>query len=179
MAWDKTLPADTSQLRLGPSYIRDNWDAIETADTSLGQTGVNLSEQAGDLALFASTYRLYSKDSGGNTELFGINSNGDVTQFSKESSTLAASGNIFIPGGLFAQWRTQSVTSGNSVSFPTAFGAAPYYVNFIVQGTPANNRLYQRISGTPTAAAFTPLILNTSGLGITATIKWFAFGVPA
>lgn len=51
MAWNKEKPADTEKIRIGPSVIRDNWEAIEEndtadADSSLNQWVVHLIDRA-------------------------------------------------------------------------------------------------------------------------------------
>lgn len=176
MAWDKTLPADTTELRLGPGYIRDNWDAIETADTSLLLTGVNLDEQAGDLSLNASTYRLFAKSANGNTELFGINSAGNVAQLTRGAPSPGASGYTFLPGttaagGLRLVWGRSSGISNNgtiTVSDLTTI----YQATFTIEdssATPASRAYISSIA--------TNVITVKVPTGGTVVLRWFAIGV--
>lgn len=167
MAWDKNLPADDTELRLGPSYIRDNWAAIEGAETTLGQVGVNLAEQAGDLALNASTYRLYSKNDGTNTELYGINSAGNVAQLTKGLPVLAAAGSTFLPGGLILAWGQDATGANVTVAAMTTI----YQVVATVKDT----------SGTPTDRniAVNSVVGNVFKIysSTAGQVSWMAIGV--
>jgi len=74
MAWDKTYPVPTTKIRDLSNGIPDNWDAIETADTTFTPDGLNLTKQGADLSKLADNIRLYTKDDGsGDTQLFAIN----------------------------------------------------------------------------------------------------------
>jgi len=182
MAFDPSLPADSTKLRLAPGVIQDNWEAIEEADSSFKPYAVNLNNRTplavpNDPVAIANAYLVYSKDdAAGNPELFGINESSQVTQLTRGIPTYGKPGQIYLPGGMLLRWNTVSATSGSAVNFGITFIEPAYYVNFIVGGSPPNNRVYQRIQGTPTASQFTPSILDTSGSGITATINWIALG---
>lgn len=182
MAFDPSLPAADTKLRLAPGYIQNNWAAIEQAQSSFKPYAVNLNNRtplgvSNDPTAIANAYLLYCKeDASGNPELFGINESSQITQFTRGVPTYGKPGQIYLPGGMLIQWNTQNVTSGNAVTFPTAFTEAAYYVNFVVGGVPAHNRVFQRIQGTPTASQFTPSILDQSGNPFTATINWIAIG---
>lgn len=166
MAWDPDLPADNSILRLSPSYILDNWDAIETADSTFTPDGFNFNQQGMDLSQIASVYRLFSKASGGNTELFGINSGGTVTQFSGGSPSTGGGGtgtaySWNLVGGI--QLRFGEVTgatganNSKAITFDSAFTTAAYLV------------LTQSIGTTTTQAAADATAvnsLNTTGFTI-------------
>mgnify|MGYP001306871294 CR=1 FL=1 len=115
MAWDVALPADNSKLREGPQQIRNNFAAIVTADQTFTPAGLNLAQQGGDLALMANTYRLFSKSDGTSTQLYGIDPNGVVTQFTSSQTSIGANGRIGIGGVIFA-WGTSTVSSGGTVS---------------------------------------------------------------
>lgn len=72
MAWDRTLPANSSKIRLSAGYIRSNWDAIEFGEVPYDK--LQLQEQAGNPTQQDDTGWLYSKDVGGGTELFYMDS---------------------------------------------------------------------------------------------------------
>lgn len=114
MAFDSSLPADTTTIRNLSTVIPANWQAIETADSSFAPDAINFAQQGSHRPLIASIYQLYSKASGG-TELFGINSNGDINQFTKGTPTLATTGSVFLVGGIILNWGqfTFTGTSGN------------------------------------------------------------------
>jgi hypothetical protein len=74
MAWDKTFPVPTTKIRDLSTGIPNNWDAIESADTSFTPDGLNLTKQGSDLSKLTDAIRIYSKDdSSGDTQLFAIN----------------------------------------------------------------------------------------------------------
>ena len=51
--------------------------------------------------------------------------------------------------------------------------------NFVINASsPPNNRIYTRISGSPTTTGFIPVMTVTSGMGITTRINYIAIGVP-
>jgi hypothetical protein len=182
MAFNPSLPADSTKLRLAPDVIQDNWVAIQDGETSFKPKSINLNNRtvSGPTAnptAITDAFLLYCKDdAAGNAELFGINESSQITQFTRGIPTYGKPGQIYLPGGMLIQWNSVSVASGATVTFSTAFIEAAYYVNFIVGGSPPNNRVYQRIQGTPTASAFVPSILDNNGSGITATINYVAIG---
>jgi len=182
MAFDPSLPANSTKLRLAPGEIQANWEAIEEAQSSFKPYAINLNNRtplgvSNDPTAIADAYLMYCKDdAAGNPELFGINESSQVTQLTRGIPTFGKPGQIYLPGGMLIQWNTESKASGSAVTFSTAFIEPAYYVNFVVGGSPPNNRVYQRVVGTPTASQFTPSILDSSGNGITATINWIAIG---
>ena len=171
MAWDKDLPADNTELALGPSYTRNNWQAIETADTSLGQAGINLSQQSGNLDSFASTYRLFSKSDGPNTELYGINSAGNVNQLTKGSPSLNSSGNIFLSGGLILAWGI-APSIGNSGTITVSSMTTVYQATFTIEDSSATPESRAYISGIATN-----VITIKVPTGGTVILRWIAVGV--
>ena len=69
MAWNKSLPADATKLRLSASIIRSNWDAIETG--GVPYTKLQLAKQAVNPTRQNSTGWLFTKDPGtGFSELY-------------------------------------------------------------------------------------------------------------
>ena len=143
---------------------------------------VQFPEQSSDPATAANEGALYAKeydvDGMGSLEttlFFRNESSGTVTTFGGPSS-LALPGYTYLPGGILIQWNRVSASSGSNVPFPIAFGSAAFYVNFAPTGTSGTNRIFTRLSGNPTATTFSPIILNSSGSGITETIYYVAIG---
>lgn len=185
MAFDPAQPTDTTKLRLVGDVIRPNWVAIQDGESTFKPKAVNLNNRTvsgptnNPTAIADAFIQFCKDDSSGNAELFGINENSNVLQFTRGNPTLTTQGKLFLPGGLLVQWNTQNATSHSAVTFGEAFGSAPIYVNFVVNASsPPNNRIYTRISGSPTTTQFTPVMTGTSGSGITTRINYIAIGVP-
>jgi len=182
MAFDPALPANSTKLRLAPGVIQDNWVAIEEAQSSFKPQAINLDNRtplavSNDPTAIADAYITYCKDdAAGNPEFFGINESSQITQLTRGSPAYAKPGQIYLAGGMLIQWNSVSVASGGTITFPTAYIEAAYYVNFIVGGSPPSNRVYQRIVGTPTSTSFVPSLLDKAANAITATINWISIG---
>lgn len=189
MVWDKTEPTNSTKLRNLGIVIRPNWLAIEEADSSFQPDGLIMTDRtplgvANDptAAVSGGTsrgngYTLFCKqDASGDQQLYGIDPSSNIIQFTSGAPTLAATGRVFLPGGILMQWNTGPASSGGTVTFPVAFSATPYYVNFTVTGSSGTNRIFTRLSGAPSSTAFSPIILNNSGSGITETIYYIAIG---
>lgn len=186
MAFDATLPQSTTTIRNLSTVIPDNWAAIASADSSFSPDGFNFAQQGSALGALATTFRLFSQASGGNTELFGINSNGDITQFTSGSPTLAIPGSMFLPGGILVQWGYEvNATDNVAISFGTAFSAAAYYVGLFPVNNVSTSFFWCYLASLPTASAFTPNIkvATTSGgfppIGgptIKVNLQWIAIG---
>lgn len=183
MVWDVSQPTDTTKIRNLGTVIRPNWQAIQEADSTFKPYALNLDNRTplavpNDPAAIADSYILYCKDdAAGDPQLFGIDASSNIVQFTGGAPTLATAGRVFLPGGLLLQWNRVSAASGSTVNFPIAFGAAPYYVSFIPTGTSGTNRIFSRLNGNPVAGSFSPIILNTSGSGLTETIYYIALGL--
>ena len=187
MAWDKTQPTTATKLRLVPSVITPNWDAIEAG--TVPHEKLRLAEQAAAPASVANVTYLYSKEDAatGYTELFSINSNGNATQLTKgavaqvtpTAPTLAASGAFYIPGGLLMQWGSASNTwnGGASITFPIAFSAAPYSVTANPLFVSTATREFVQVSAI-VAASWTPRLVEDGGGNVSAarTLYWMAIG---
>lgn len=146
---------------------------------------IEFPEQSSDPATAPDEATLYAKeydvDGMGtlvSTLFFRNENNGTITTFGGPSS-LAIPGYAYLPGGILMQWNRVSASSGSNVTFPIAFGNPAFYVNFAPTGTSGTNRIFTRLSGNPSATAFSPIILNTSGSGITETIYYLAIGPSA
>lgn len=195
MSYNPDIPQANDDPSQSQGQILSNFQTLNTFlsvnhvplnDGDQGKhANVVMPEQSADPATAANESALYCKefdvDGMGtlvSTLFFRNEGSGDVTTFGGPSLR-ASSGYTYIPGGLLVQWNTVTVTSNNNVAFPITFGAAPYYVNFIVTGASPNNRVFQRIEGNPTASTFRPRMVNNSNNDITAQITYIAIGRPA
>lgn len=185
MVWNIALPADTTKIRNLGIVIRPNWQAIQEADSTFKPYAINFDNRtplgvANDPTAIADSYIMFCKDDAtGNPELFGIDASSNITQFTKGASNLAATGKVFLPGGLLMQWGKVTVATGGTVTFGEAFGAAPVYVGFQPTGTSGTNRIFYRLNGNPIAASFSPIMVDRNNSGLTETIYYMALGVPA
>lgn len=103
MAWDKTLPANSTKIRNYPTVLTDNFSAVEEGDITLKHWQVNFIERnavpgapppANDPTRADDTMILFSKQDGsGNTELFLMddNSPANIIQLSENGSFGSAS----------------------------------------------------------------------------------------
>jgi hypothetical protein len=86
VAFDKSLPADTTKIRNLGVVIRPNWVAIEEADSSFKPYAINLQSRtalivANDPATIAGSSIMYVKDdSAGNPEAFAKDGSGNIIQ---------------------------------------------------------------------------------------------------
>lgn len=83
-AWDRDEPADDSLIRDYPSLARDNFRTIQDGGDSFAVVQFNYAEQAGNSALLADSFRMFAKNDGVTTSLYGINPLGNVIQFTDE-----------------------------------------------------------------------------------------------
>lgn len=139
MAWQVGKPADGGILRLGPSKIRANFEALESAwngdhvdltGDGAGSTKhnkVTLPDQTASLppAPGSGNVVLYSALSGAVTELMlRRDSNVPMKLFGLQS--LAGTGYMWL-GGLLIKWGSHDCsTSSTTITFPTA-GSEPAY----------------------------------------------------
>lgn len=194
MTYNNNIPQATDDPSQSQGQLLGNFAALDTY-TQVDHVPLNdpdqgkhahstYPEQASDPVTGANEVALYSKEYTMTVSavpttftnlFFAPEGAGTVGTFGGPS-LLATAGYTFIPGGLLVQWNTVSASSGSNVTFPIAFGANPFYVSFMVTGASANNRVYTRISGTPVTTHFAPIILNTSGSGLTNQITYIAIG---
>ena len=177
--WDPTQPLTTTKLRLVPSVITPNWDAIEDGDVP--HVKVRLAEQAGNPTNEANRAFLYAKEdpSNGFTETFAINSNGSVVQLTRGVPTISASGYVYLPGGVLLQWGTNAaVWNGTpTIAFPLAFSAAPYSITANTKTAGSSSRAFVTV-GTLTTTTWTPTLYADGGVvaGTSRDLYWMAIG---
>lgn len=176
MAWDKNLPADTTALRLGPSFQRNNWEAIETGDATLKLAKLNLAQQGSDPGSIATTYQIYGKNSNGNTELFGQNSKGDIVQLTKGLPTASSNGNTFLPGtdasgALIMAWGRSAGISNNGTITVSAMTEV-YQATMTIEDSSASPGSRAYISGISTNVITVKVPTDSS-----VVLRWIAIGV--
>lgn len=171
MAFDKTLPADSSKIRESAGFIRNNWDAMQDGDygaasmsTAYKPRVINLPDQtaSGNPTVSSGVGRLFAKVSDSVNELFYLDDAGSgvLTQLTDASKkTVAQKGSIFVPGGILIQWDQLSLSNGGAITFQNAFSAAAYSINVT------------RLTSNPPSATepvmfITPYNLTTTGCNI-------------
>lgn len=86
MAFDKTLPANTTLLRNAPGIITSNWTAIEEGDSSFKPYAVNLQDRtplvvSNDPSTISGSSIIYVKqDASANPELYSKDGSGNIIQ---------------------------------------------------------------------------------------------------
>ncbi|HUX61395.1 MAG TPA: hypothetical protein VMV32_08790, partial [Ignavibacteriaceae bacterium] len=134
MAFDDTQPTDNTKIRDLGVVIRPNFVAIETGDSSFEPEKVNLLNRTTatvpiDPVAIATSYIMYSKeDSSGDPQLYGIDPNSNIMQFTGIAPSLATNGYVFLPGNLLLQWFSFTVKNDDNNNFPIAFAASPYAI---------------------------------------------------
>lgn len=159
MAWDKSLPANSTKIRNAPPPITNNWDAIESADATFKPVALNLDNRTplgvtNDPAAIADAVLAYSKeDASGDPQLYAIDPSSVITQLSGTSFSAIVNGSLTIAGGLIIKWGKTSGTSGVK-TFPVAFPTSALNVQVTIID---NNARYGSIKTiTRTGFTFTP-----------------------
>lgn len=160
MAWDKTQPLVTTKLRLVPSVITPNWQALE--EGSVPHEKIMLAERAADPAAVVDRVHIYSKEdaTSGFTELYSINSNGNVIQLTKGTlgplpaapGLNAVPGRVYFSNSLCIAWNYVVIGAGYTwVPYGTAFGTV-YSVQLTTRGDVAGQHdVDTKIFGAPLA----------------------------
>jgi hypothetical protein len=172
MVWNKLLPTDKNEIRTLGEDIRPNWEAIESADSTLKQAGVNLAEQGGDLAGLSTTCRIFGKAANGQTELFVQNSaGGDAVQLTRGKPTVAATGFTFLPGGIIMAWgKSTGITNNGTI---TVSGLTTIYqATFTIEDSSSSPASRAYISGISTNV----ITVKVPTLG-SVVLRWIAIGV--
>jgi hypothetical protein len=119
MAWDKTLPADASKLRLSAGYIRANWTALENGDVPYVK--LKLAEQAANPTRANDTGWLFTKQASSQTELYYEDDRNPalVTQISNNGGIGATSqilyGSAVITSGSYQNTQNAFISAWGSV----------------------------------------------------------------
>lgn len=188
MAWDTSQPTDNTKIRDLGVVIRPNWEAIQTAGSTFTPDAFNMRDRtvAGlpvDPTALADVYTLFCKtDTAGNSELFGIDDNSVVSQFTSTDRLLAETGYAVIPPGILIQWGRDFMAGGTfevAVSFLRAFSSpawivldTPYNTN-ITGSTP---RQFGIDEATINATGFSAYNFNGAVPGGGVNFGWFAVG---
>lgn len=164
MAWDVTKPANNTKIRNGPGQIRDNFKAIEEADSSLQQYGSNLIDRdtvgaiTANPTAIADTMIVYSKqDSSGDPQLYSIDPSANITQLTGNvDSTAAAKGHITLPGNIKLNWGKISSTGNTpkAETFESAYTTAVYSITVTAISDQGSSRGAVVSTGSVTTAGF-------------------------
>jgi hypothetical protein len=184
MGFDPANPTDTEELRRVGTVIRPNWVAIQQADPTFKPYAVNLDNRtelaiADDPTAIADTFIMYSKDASTTTpslteaELFGINENGNIIQFTMGLPVRASTGNSFFPGTsagvIKTAWGNITMTTSPSSTVTPGF-ATLYQYYMTVVGNVTNNFAVEAVGSTGFR------FIRGSGTSST-IIRWFAIGI--
>lgn len=192
MAWVKTLPADDTKLRIGPSVIRDNWAAIENGEDTLKLLSSNLNDRTpnpanNDPAALAASVKLYVKQDNRtpkNQQIYAIDPNSVILQLTRFADFTAANdGYSYLPGDILVQWGRHTTTASKTqtVTFPVApdpvFAAAPYIVIPMLL-RPGTARVFCNARSS-TNLQFIANTVDQSDAAIAAggTMYWLAIGI--
>ena len=187
MAWDDSLPSNSTKIRNYPTVLTDNWKAIEENDTgvvatSLNQWAIHLIDRStiggsNTPSRLDNINQIYTRNDGSTNQLYMLDSENPANEVQLTRSTevtVGANGQTFLPGGVLMQWFTATVITGTtSITFPTAFPTAVYNINF----SPASNTgvdrtldMYIKLS-TVTTTGFDLRNGNSSGESYTLYIQ--------
>ena len=132
MAWDDTLPANSTKIRNYPTVLTDNFQAIEQGGITLKHWQVNFIDRqqvpgapppAATPTSATDTMIMYSnEDALTNTELFVMNDLGTIIQMTQGSPNLpagafAGNGEMFLPGGILIKWASFTTTNGSTIEW--------------------------------------------------------------
>lgn len=146
-------------------------------DTDAGKHKfLQMPEQGSAPATAAGEGGLYTKDANSEPCLFyRRETNGDEVQLTTSATpTLAEDGYTFLPGGLLLQWGLETIPdfTTTTVTFPTAFSAAPYNIVASAKASTASEKSYGQVVNTPIAASFE----WRNSTGTAAEVYWQAIG---
>lgn len=168
MAWDKSLPSNSTKIRNYPTVLGANFAAIEEGGDTLQFWKSNYIERdaipsapPATPTRIDNTLQLYSRQVDSQRQLFLLDAESpanDIQLTRTTEVTVAASGQTFLPGGVLLQWftGTAAASSNSSITFPTAFPNNIY--NIQVTPSQASTSLsavnLYVISGTVTTSGF-------------------------
>ena len=156
MSWNSSLPADTTKVREGPLYIRNNFQAIQEAPSSFSQYCANLISRStvGPIpntpATIADVMEVYSRDGdvSGDPELYAQNdSTGEVQLTSGgrmgSQSTSVDAAALYMAGGTIGYTGNNFVTAWALVT-PSAAPTPPTitYGSNIASATNSSTGVY-------------------------------------
>lgn len=191
MAWDSTLPTNTTKIRNYPTVLTDNFIAIE-GDISLKSWQMNFAERdsvpgapppAVDPTGTADTCILFSKtDPTGNPEMFHMDETSVISQLTFRDRSLAQSGYSYLAPGFLMQWGRGAISGGGSTAaivFPVAFSSAAWSVNatpYATTVTGSSPREFGVSNGTITDLGFTAVSFNGTVPAGGVPFGWIAIG---
>lgn len=156
MAFDETQPTDTTKIRNLGVVIRPNWEAIVEGDSTFQPWATNYASRTplavtNDPTAIEHAYILYSKDdASGVSQLYGIDENSVITQFTNGAQQTGINGYSSLHGGMKIQWGYGNISNGGEVN-PSQLSTI-YSVQAVMDDSSASptKRLYvYDVNGTP------------------------------
>ncbi len=187
MVYDTTQPTDTTKIRNLGIVIRPNWQAIEEGGATFKPEAINFNNRtplgvANDPTAIANAFITYCKDDAtGAPELFGIDENSVISQFTSTDFTLAQNGHVVLPPGFLVNWGRATIPSGSqtvAVTFTRNFNAAPWIIHVTpyANPTPGGGDNSREIGAdTFTTAGFNAKLFNGNALQ-NVPVGWIAIG---
>lgn len=189
MTFDPAQPTNTTKLRNAPGVIRSNWEAIEQADNTFKPIAINFDNRAAlgpvsnNPTAISDAYILYCKeDPAGSPQLYGIDEDSKISQFTSSVVNLAASGGYaLLAPGILMQWDTTTYTTPanltQTVNFPVTYSAVPWVVNTTLKGSPVTGSTPKPFGVTNIVAASFDATMINGGSGAAAfPFNWIAIG---
>lgn len=187
-----TNPSATDKIRIFPSQVSTNmWPRLQTIISGDHQFNasvasndgyhkvIHLINQAGTPAATSGFGQVYTKTVGTENEMF-FRGGALAVELQMSGKKLdAASGYAPLPGGFLLQWGTASASNEVAISFPVAFGVAPYNIQAIEKMSTLNIREFLRVSALnpPTTTVWYPSIVDQNAAPIAGRqILWSAIG---
>ncbi len=181
MAWNKGLPTVGTKLRLTPSILQANNEAVEEGGVPFDF--LSMSDQVADPAREDDTGKIYGKAVSGISELFFLDDDAvanikQLTGLDVNTTVIAAGGTnpggtVFgfkTPWGVTVSWGTSNAHTGTlaffDVTFPVAFTNAPV----VMKGHSTSGGDVQSITNVTNTSC------RVTGSN-TFTSSFFAFGV--
>jgi hypothetical protein len=183
MTYNPSIPGQNDLISASQSQIQTNFSQANTAfgidhtafDVALNQGKHKQSTyvEISDPTTVANELAVYSKDSGGVTQLFlRRENNGTVIQMSIGDPIASTNGSSFLPGGVVIKWgQIDFSAASKAVTFASAFPTAVFSITLAADtSTPSGNGIVSYTS--LSTSGFTAYQNGTGSL----TAKYIAIG---
>ena len=180
--YTQNVPQANQKIRNTQSIINDNFnaifDAVDRNHVTLNDTSnsgrhvlVEMEEQSSDPTPIATYATLYVKDDTGTQNLYMIDDDSLIHQFTN-AFTAATSGEVIIPGGLILKWgNVANVTDDQAVVYPSPFTTSTFNVMISATRGDTTSRVIYVKTASLTASQF-QVRTNSANLGM----YWIAIG---
>jgi hypothetical protein len=193
--YNPNIPQATDNLSTSQGQILNNFGQLDTIfdidhykfdDNNTAARGmhrqIDFPATRSDPTLAGTAGMVYTKNISSVAELFFANSSAtaSIWRGGSGSGTVTSGPNIIqFPNGLIIQWAfAASVSSGSTITFPTAFVGTPGFVSaFAVNIIAALPTAAMVINGSVNNTSFSVRYLNSAtGTTVTAPLYWLAIG---